>query len=344
MKKHVVLLLCCLLVDLCGAQIKYGISADDVVFQKSYPQRKELKRHGGIATFDLTVKNEKGEPIQGANGGACFWYRNGSTSTRGISDENGKLILSNKAKTDGSYIIEKEGFYKTRGGVSSFDAPDEPFGFFERRRWVPVVRDVILKEKRNPIPMYSKRFKGKIPLFNQAIGFDLKVVDWVRPYGKGEVVDMYITIEAKDEVFRKETFKRPYAIVFEWPRKYDGVQVCDADFWSEFISAYSVDLEKPFQKKLVLTPPKSDSGGSWLPGSKYLTFRVRSERSPTGELIQCHYGKIYTSIYAHWSTLYIAPIFFNPTPNDTKLEFDPENNLSPFSCLSEEDKLNTLCP
>lgn len=344
MKKHVVLLLCCLLVDLCGAQIKYGISADDVVFRKSYPQLKELGRHGGIATIDLTVKNGKGEPIQGAKGGAWFWYKGGSTSAEDISDEKGKLVLSNKATTDSAYRIEKDGYYYTKGYVRSFDAPDEPFGFFERRRWVPVVRDVILKEKRNPIPMFSKRFKGSIPHFNQAIGFDLKVVDWVRPYGKGEVVDMYITIEAKDEVFRKETFKRPYAIVFEWTKEDDGVQVCDADFWSEFISAYSVDLEKTFQKKLVLTPPKSDSGGSWLPGSKYLTFRVRSERSPSGELMRCHYGKIYTSIYAHWSTLYIAPIFFNPTPNDTNLEFDPEKNLSPFSCLSEEDKLNTLCP
>ena len=340
MKKHVVLLLCCLLVDLCGAQIKYGISADDVVFQKSYPQRKELKRHGGIATFDLTVKNEKGEPIQGANGGACFWYRNGSTSTRGISDENGKLVLSNKAKTDGSYIIEKEGFYKTRGGVSSFDAPDEPFGFFERRRWVPVVRDVILKEKRNPIPMFSKKFKGTIPYFNQAIGFDLKVVDWVRPYGKGEVVDMYITIEAKDEVFRKETFKRPYAIVFEWTREGDGVQVCDADFWSEFISAYSVDLEKPFQQKLILTPPKSDCGETWLPRSKYLTFRVRSEWSPSGELIRCHYGKIYPSIDTEGVTLSLTPVFFNPTPNDTNLEFDIKKNLSPFTSFQEECLLN----
>ena len=343
MRKYVLPLLCCLLVNLCGAQIKYGISTDDVVFQKSYPQRKELKRHGGIATIDLTVKNEKGEPIQGAKGGAWFWYKGGSTSAEDISNEKGKLVLSNKATTDSAYRIEKDGYYYTKGYVRSFDAPDEPFGFFERRRWVPVVRDVILKEKRNPIPMYSKAFRKKIPHFNQTIGFDLKLVDWVHPYGKGDVPDVYITVSATNERFGTKTEERPHTIIFEWPRAYDGVQVCDATTWSEFISEYHVDLRKPFIKKLNLTPLEEEET-SWLSRQKYLTFRVRSETSPTGELIQCHYGKIYASIYAKWDMLYIALVFFNPIPNDTNLEFNPEKNLSPFSCLKEEEELNGRRP
>ena len=327
MKKHVVLLLCCLLVNLCGAQIKYGISADDVVFQKSYPQRKELKRHGGIATFDLTVKNEKGEPIQGANGGACFWYRNGSTSTRGISDENGKLVLSNKAKTDGSYIIEKEGFYKTRGGVSSFDAPDEPFGFFERRRWVPVVRDVVLKSKYNPIPMYSHHVYNKLfPFTEKPIGFDMQVADWVQPYGEGKVADIFLTLSTvKIPRKNKRIFEDPIKLVIEFPNALDGFQIHPADTWSEFISSYRIDLTQPFQKRLVLEPKRESS---WLNMFKYIVFRIRSRQSASGELISCHYAKIYPYITIRGRELCINSISFNPNPNDTNLEFDPKRNLT----------------
>ena len=66
---------------------------------------RELKRYGGLATIELTIKSEEGEPIQDAWGGASFWYFNGSTSDKGTSDENGKVVLCNKATVDGSYII-----------------------------------------------------------------------------------------------------------------------------------------------------------------------------------------------------------------------------------------------
>lgn len=345
MRKIAVWLGCCLLASLCGAEIrdgvKYGISNDDPVFQKSYPQLKELNRHGGIATINLTVKNEKGVPIQGAEGGAWFWYKNGGTSSKDISDENGKLTLSNKVTTDSAYRIEKEGFYYSEGYVRSFEAPDEPFGFFERRRWKPVIREVVLKTKRNPIPMYSKKCRGKLPAINQAIGFDLKIVDWVKPYGKGENTDMVVTVATKEVNVGRKTFTRASVVTFDFPGDYNGVQVCDSDGWSKFISAYHVNLQTPFQKQLVM--PSQNSRYKWLDKRKHLVFRVRSEVSPSGELLRCHYGKIYPTFDITSEEFALRAVFFNPTPNDTNLEFDPKRNLSPFKPLSmEELELNRL--
>ena len=331
MRKIAVLLGCCLLASLCGAEIrdgvKYGISNDDPVFQKSYPQLKELNRHGGIATINLTVKNEKGVPIQGAEGGAWFWYKNGGTSSKDISDENGKLTLSNKVTTDSAYRIDKEGFYYSEGYVRSFEAPDEPFGFFERRRWKPVIRDVVLKTKRNPIPMYSHRVDNKqIPALETPLGFDLQVADWVKPHGEGVVPDVYITVNVTRVSFGRKTWLKPTKVTFDFPNKYDGVQVHDAAYWSEFISSYSVDLTKPFQKQLVLHPGETDY--DWLDHRKYLVFRVRSETSSSGELVRCNYGKIYPFIKFTDEEFIIKSIVFNPNPNDTNLEFDPKRNLT----------------
>ena len=333
MKRYMIVPWCvCLLVSLCGAQ------NDDIVFQPSYPQLKELSRHGGIATVNLTIRDDQGTLITGAKGVLGCW--NG-TRDEAYSDENGHLVLSATAFTDGNYGIEKDGYYGSSGG-EYFEAPDKPFGLFERRRWKPVVKDMVLKKKRNPIPMYSKHFSGKIPLLNQAIGFDLKIVDWVKPYGKGEENDMMVTVTTKEVLYGKRLVTEIKEVTLEWPNEHDGVQVCDSDTWSDFLSAYHVDLKKPFSRKLILE--SGEDRYDWLKRGKYLVFRTRSETSPNGELIRCHYGKIYRTIDAAGDEFALSAVFFNPTPNDTNLEFDPKRNLSPFKTFEEEQTLNLRKP
>ncbi len=303
---------------------------------------RKLRWYGGIATFNLTVKDERGEPVPEARGEAWFWYRNDCTRDEAYTDADGKMSLSNSAKTDGGVRITKEGHYTTEIYQPSFSAPSQPFSFWERRRWVPVARDVVLKTKVNPIPMYSKQYQGKIPHLNQPVGFDLKVVDWVHPDGKGEVADVYITVETEVVPFGKIMQKRARTVTWEWPNRYDGVQVCDADCWSALISTYQVNLQQPFMQKLVLT--RGQDRYAWLDHGKYLTFRTRSQTSPTGELACCHYGKIYPSFDIAYDEVALRLVFFNPTPNDTNLEFDPKHNLSPFSCYQEETMINRGCP
>ena len=303
---------------------------------------RKLRWYGGIATFNLTVKDERGEPVPEAKGEAWFWYRNDATRDEAYTDSEGKISLSNRAKTDGGVRITKEGYYTTEIHQSCFSAPSQPFSFWERRKWVPVTRDVVLKTKVNPIPMYSKRYQGAIPCLNQPVGFDLKVVDWVYPDGKGEVADVYITVATEMVPFGKTMQRRARTVTWEWPNRYDGVQVCDADCWSDLISTYQVNLQQPFMQKLVLTRGKDRY--AWLGHDKYLVFRTRSQTSPTGELAYCHYGKIYPSIDIADNDFALKLVFFNPTTNDTNLEFDPKHNLSPFSCYQEETMLNQGCP
>ncbi len=324
MKKSVVLLWCyCLFVSFCIGQTKYGVSKNDITSQKCYPQLKELGRHGGVARVELTIRDDKNALVEGVKGGLGCW--NG-TKDEGVSDKNGQLVLSATAFVDGNYALKKDGYYPTYG-IFKFEAPDVPFGFFERRHWKPIVKEMVLKKKRNPIPMYAHSLYNKpIPAFGNPLGFDLQVADWVVPYGEGVCADVTITVEAKEVSFGRKIYQKVVEVKFDFPNKYDGVQICDADRWSDFISTYSVDLTKNFQRQLVLLPGETDY--DWFDHNKYLVFRVRSEVSPSGDLIQCHYGKIYPTFWFSRDQFWIKSILFNPTPNDTNLEFDPEQNLT----------------
>ena len=48
------------------------------------------------------------------------------------------------------------------------------------------------------------------------------------------------------------------------------------------------------------------------------------------------YGLLYPMISTNTKQLNFAAIYFNPTQNDTNLEFDPNQNLAPFSNFEEE--------
>lgn len=303
---------------------------------------KKLREHGGLATFDLTIKDEYHAPISDAIGNGWFWYKNNVTNDEACTDRNGKMTLSNQAQTDGGCTITKDGYYATEIYQSHFDVPDTPFGFFERRRWKPVVKEVVLKKKRNPIPMYSKQIRGPLPAINQPLGLDLKIMDWVKPYGKGEIVDVRVTVEAEHVQYGKTKFWDAKKVTFEWLGEYNGVQVCNADLWSELISSHHVNLNNPFQKRLTMR----SKGGSdkWLDHKKYLVFRTRSKMSPTGILERCHYGKIYPTFHITSENFLLKVVFFNPTPNDTNLEFDLKNNLAPFSSFQEETMINQRWP
>lgn len=303
------------------------------------------KRYGATATFRLTVVDDQGKPVPNVKGSAGFWnHRTHTTdSFSSTSNEKGEITLSGRCFYDGAFGLEKEGYYKTTGRHKFSRASDDDVEeTLFTRKWVPdYVSTVVLKKTRNPIPMYSKKCRGKLPAINQAIGFDLKIVDWVKPYGKGENTDMLVTVVTKEVKFGRKTFTDASVVTFDFPGDYNGVQVCDSDGWSKFVSDYHVNLQTPFQKQLVM--PSQNDRYKWLDKRKHLVFRVRSEVSPTGELLRCHYGKIYPTFDITSEEFALRVVFFNPTPNDTNLEFDPKRNLSPFKPLSmEELELNRL--
>ena len=331
MRKFILLLYCyCFFAVGCNAQTESDSKTVDAGVPTPCPQLKELRRYGGRATLDLTIRDDKGFLVDEVQGGLGCWK---GTKDKAQSDEEGHLTLSATAFVDGNYALNKDGYYTTFG-VFTFEAPDKPSGFFERRCWKPIVREMVIKKKRNPIPMYARTWCAKVPVYEQPIGLDLRIVDWMKPYGKGEVADVYVTIHMGERTTLGRTRKTATSVTFDFPNAFNGVQVCEADRWSEFISSYHIDVHQPFLPRLTLDCTTAND--RWLPHNQYLTFRIRSEVSADGTLQQCYYGKIYPPFNISEKKIDVGAIYLNPTPNDTNLEFDPKQNLVPARTYDEE--------
>ncbi len=288
-----------------------------------------------MATLRLTVVDDHGFPVEGAKGRAGFWRINPehSTSDEALTDERGFVELSGMCSYDARFSVEKEGYYRTSGYHIFSGREKQQEETLTYRRWVPAEeRIMVLKKIRNPIPMFSHRVLSKpIPRAETPLGFDLRLADWVAPYGEGEVADVTFTVHLGERTAMGKTFQAATQVVMTFPNEHDGVQSYPFDKGSEFHSMYTADSTKPFQRQLVFTPTKEND---WYPQFTYLVFRTRSRTNASGELISCHYGKIYPTITFSQSEFSIGSIVFNPTVNDTNLEFDPTLNLTPLADLN----------
>ena len=291
------------------------------------PILKELRAHGGLATFELTVKDDQGKPVLGAKTTAGFWQpRGGASFDEGSTDAQGKSTLSGEAWMDGIYSIKKEGYYETRG-EATFQAPIVGFSFFERRRWLPVVRTVTLKKVRNPIPLVVHGHP-ELPVvrFDKPIGLDLEAMDWVYPDGNGKYTDILVTFHADATRIAQTPWAPVENISFDFTNPGDGLQFHKTDMWSDLRSAYCANVSLPFESRVIL---HCDGQGHAFRVENYLIVRVRSQKNETGEIISANYAKLYGGLSVREGKLRIMAVYFNPRPNDTNLEFDPERNLVP---------------
>jgi hypothetical protein len=143
-------------------------------------------------TATAKIIGEDGNPIAGAK--VAFTYDvprlPGSSQptfaeVKGFTDNNGTFSASH---TDSSWnlgvVVEKAGCYATHTGYE--------FYFDDKRRHPNFT--LMLKQIGKPISMYAKFITYiKFPVFNKPIGYDLKIGDWIIPYGKGVDTDFLFT-------------------------------------------------------------------------------------------------------------------------------------------------------
>jgi hypothetical protein len=266
-------------------------------------------------TATIKVVVEDGNPIAGANVAVSYTIlpppsdpndrRYGEI--KGATDTNGVFIASH---TDSSWglaiIVEKSGYYTTHIGHDLY----QPGQFDDKT--VTASRNptiaLVLKKIGKPIPMYAKRNNQMIfPEYNKAIGYDLMVGDWVGPYGKGINADLFFTEKHTDP-------QSDYILSMSFPKPGDGIQeftVPDAEKGSGLRSSHEapVDGYQPEVSQTEMTNP-----------NRNFYFRVRTKLDENGNVVSARYGKIYGDL-AQFT------YYFNPTPNDRNIEFDPKQNL-----------------
>ncbi len=288
----------------------------------------------------IRVVDSSGNPVVGAYVRGGFPRSdsyNHFTVDEGLTDSNGLRVLSGKSVHTMTYFVDKEGYYKTTGKYWFYRRGEDTI---RRGRWQPwnPTYTVVLKEKRNPIGMYAMRVSINIPVRDQAIGFDLEKGDWVAPYGRGIIADLLFKFTAIYE--GRQTFSKRLDLTFSNAK--DGLQLLPLNRSSEFMSIYTAP-EGDYAPALIDEQARTQTEKlkrSEIERDHYLVFRVRSVTNEQGKIVLANYAKLYgpnllDPIIEYGRMGKVDRLqftyYFNPTPNDRNLEFDPSRNLFRWS-------------
>ena len=294
---------------------------------------KNLRRainHGAKAKFTFHIIDSEGHAVSNATVSVGFVMLNEkSNRVVGCTDSNGVFTAENVAQWEAGARVEKPGFYDSIW--RTFLAEDEQCvsnGCW--RPWNPTI-PIVLREIRNPIPMYVKHVDGIFPN-GETAGFDCEKGDFVMPYGSGKNEDFRVALSVDGVPYKHTT----QTISLSALDSDGGFRIMKSHASSAFKSEHLAP-EQGYASNLVATSVhdvKSGTTGSVLyGGDEYLVFKSRIVRDEDGNVISANYGKVYGPIVygrgddkmetASLGFLY----YFNPTPNDRNLEFDGKNNL-----------------
>lgn len=248
------------------------------------------------------------------------------------SDTNGVVVVKfDLVSTDFRYWLTADGYYPLPFHEVCYRMKKDHLLHVELAEHEKE-ETVVMRKIKNPIPMYRYRINGSkyLPRENGDYGFDMKAGDWVAPLGKGEVADFYIR-KNYDEKARSTKS----ALFFKG--KGNGAYKVKAFVDSEFRSCYVADTNAVFGTLFRYeywthdhVNPKDGSHRTEVcdvDADECLILRTRCRFDEKGNLVSCHYSKIYGKIEI-FGWLNFMSSAFNPTPNDANLEFDARRNLN----------------
>jgi len=299
-------------------------------YSASSTKLKYAAQYGAEGKVTLHVVDDQGVPVSDAEADVALFEKSSYANIKkleGVTDTNGFFIVEGKTIGEMRYSIKNDEFYITRGEYWFYSSERESVKDGRWLPWNPAV-PVILKPKKNPIPMYVKRVDIEIPEQNKSLGFDFEKGDWVAPYGMGVIADLHFfySLETQDLWTGVEQFEIANTNLM------CGVQETEGDTYSTFISKYEAPAEGfNYRWNDILNRTKTKIiERKKLAEENYLIFRSRAIVDSQGKLVRANYGKIYPPIKhgvdggkAELSFTY----YFNPIPNDRNLEFDPDKNL-----------------
>ena len=307
------------------------------IFGNDAPIRYAIQ-NGAELCITFRVTDTRGVPVTNAQAVAyfSFLHKEGSEEKRFATDTNGMCTVKGLCSIGMSGTFSKEGYYASGFGhkvLTAYPMPSSALKDGKWQPWNPTV-DIILKEKRNPIPMYVKSGEIILPKTNEPFGIDFQAGDLLAPHGNGKVADMVLTyvFNTPSPDDEKQEYFAHFALAST--NKHEGVIVMKSDTWSEYKTVYEASLEgyeHQFETFKRFTP-KAELEKKFLATDEYLVFRSRVITNEYGQITSAHYGKIYSA--SCWGTaknpaggaVHIR-YFFNPISNDRNVEFDTNKNL-----------------
>lgn len=265
------------------------------------------------------------------------------------TDADGSATIVGDFRLGFSLVCERQGHYPAR------------FDHVPPRERIKL--NVILPEVVNPIPLYACH-KGRdwagvleFPVEEDWVGFDLAVSDWVAPYGRGVISDLKFWFSKKFLGYRStgESLERALRLS-KAAAAQRGESWNEEEFrksagaWEGTLRIASlgkkegiIELQNryvPYNRlKLQHLAPESGyisriqvTANTLDPNSRsevgyFLRTRVKLDEA--GEIVSANYAKIYGEFVVDPRGSVSFLYYFNPTPNDRNLEFDPSRNLFP---------------
>ena len=257
---------------------------------------------------ELQVADQTGNPVPAAQ---CIVQFNKADS--------GKVeVVTGQTNADGA-------FKATANTLESLYVEVNKSGYYQARLYdISGSQDlnqvIKLPRKINPTALYVRHHTGnqseglKFPKNNQWYSYDLKVGDWVQPQGKGIVADVKMRLHCD-----KESLAQTYLELEAIDTSAGFHSVDEIISYSELKLPHQAP-ESNYAKTLVI------NGADWE-NYRGLFYRSRVQLDKDSKVISAHYGKIQGPITINRQGSVGMTHYFNGTPNDRNLEFDPSKNL-----------------
>lgn len=258
--------------------------------------------HGQISV-NVKVVDDSEKPINSAKVEVIYVNPIESVVDNLKTGPDGLVKSSGKPKLRVRVDVDKEGYYSYRSKkLSKLENHD---------------LKVILAKIVHPIPLYAKKTKVYSQHAKTPIGYDFEVGDWVKPYGKGKIVDVLFKILYD----KRSSTDFDYSFEVSFPNALDGLQEFKGSDTSALRSAHHAPQQGylPTWKQTKQRSPNTGITGNQNNSRNYW-LRVRSKTDGEGNLISAHYMKVYGDFPR-------IQYYFNPTVNDRNLEFDVKQNL-----------------
>jgi len=295
-------------------------------------------------TVDIRVVDETGEPIKAAKvivhaGKENDLSESGRMGFQSVTDaegrwnhaflpewglENIQIFVGEANDNQGHYGINLEKFV-------SFHEPRAAYNLTLPR----VIHPTALKARWCGFDyQYEFEADGRLRPWSKAVprtvGFDAEKVSWLAPFGIGQKADFFVEVTSKqtgweisaneltwhrnqrdysEEILAHRHGKWSSTLLISFPNPGDGIVRSDK-FW-------------PYcSMKMPHRAPRLE-----LPENCGYFLRVRTKLGVDGEVISAHYVKMLRPKVR--PSGFGATFFFNPTENDTNLEYSSNNLLWP---------------
>ena len=294
---------------------------------KKDPVFLDARRNGGMTQIILHVRDDLGEPIVGTEVkvrmGMTFAEK--SYDINGRTDTGGVFVIN--GKTTGNEIgmsLSKPGYYDSTCKLCYIKMGEE--NDVKDGKWqpYPMEKTVILKKIRNPTALCTICNLFRFPATNIWFRFDMRVGDFVKPFGKGETADFECQVEWDGLPPTKSTCCKMSLRMLD---RLAGGYYAYCTKESEYPFSYAANVDAELIKELNVVNRDGNPHTTKVPfreGCEFVT-RTRCKVDNDGRLVAANYGSIRAlSVSPSWDgnpTLRLYSVI-NQTPNDTNLEDD----------------------